>query len=260
MLTNRNAIITGSTSGIGQGIALKLAKDGARIMLNGFGERAEIDALMAELDGLSGKTTLYSDADMTKPSEIEAMIKRAETEMGRVDILVNNAGIQFVSPIEDFPTDKWDQIIAINLTSAFHTTKAIVPGMKARGWGRIINIASAHSLVASPYKAAYIAAKHGIAGLTKTVALETAESGITVNAVSPGYVLTPLVEAQIPATAKARGISEDAVKRDVMLAPQPTRKFVDVGDVAATVAYLCTDTAKAITGTNISIDGGWTAQ
>ncbi|MFK5998263.1 MAG: 3-hydroxybutyrate dehydrogenase [Rhodobacterales bacterium] len=260
MLRNRNAIITGSTSGIGRGIALKLAKDGARIMLNGFGERAEIDALMVELDGLSGKTTLYSAADMTKPSEIEAMIKRAETEMGRVDILVNNAGIQFVSPIEDFPTDKWDQIIAINLTSAFHTTKAVVPGMKARGWGRIINIASAHSLVASPYKAAYIAAKHGIAGLTKTVALETAESGITVNAVSPGYVLTPLVEAQIPATAKARGISEDAVKRDVMLAPQPTRKFVDVGDVAATVAYLCTDTAKAITGTNISIDGGWTAQ
>jgi len=260
MLTNKNAIITGSTSGIGRGIALKLAGDGARIMLNGFGDKADIDALMAELDNLSGKKTLYSDADMTKPAEIAAMIKRAKDEMGCVDILVNNAGIQFVSPIEDFPTDKWDQIIAINLTSAFHTTKAVIPGMKARGWGRIINIASAHSLVASPYKAAYIAAKHGIAGLTKTVALETAENGITVNAVSPGYVLTPLVEAQIPATAKARGISEDSVKRDVMLAPQPTRKFVEVEDVAATVAYLCSDTAKAITGTNISIDGGWTAQ
>jgi len=260
MLKQCNAIITGSTSGIGRGIALKLARDGARIMLNGFGARAEIDALMAKLDGLSGNTTLYSDADMTKAPEIEAMIKRAETEMGSVDILVNNAGIQFVSPIEDFPTDKWDQIIAINLTSAFHTTKAAVPGMKARGWGRIVNIASAHSLVASPYKAAYIAAKHGIAGLTKTVALETAESGITVNAVSPGYVLTPLVEAQIPATAKARGISEDSVKRDVMLAPQPTRKFVDVEDVAATVAYLCSDAAKSITGANISIDGGWTAK
>ncbi len=260
MLTNRNAIITGSTSGIGRGIALKLATDGARIMINGFGDRADIDALLSELEQLSAKPALYCDADMTKPAEIEAMVKRAEAEMGSVDILVNNAGIQFVSPIEDFPTEKWDQIIAINLTSAFHTTKAAIPGMKARGWGRIVNIASAHSLVASPFKAAYIAAKHGIAGLTKTVALETAENGITVNAVSPGYVLTPLVEAQIPATAKARGISEDAVKRDVMLAPQPIKKFVDVEDVAATVAYLCSDSAKAITGTNISIDGGWTAQ
>jgi 3-hydroxybutyrate dehydrogenase len=259
MLSKRNAIITGSTSGIGRGIALKLATDGARVMINGFGEKADIDALLAELETLSGHPPLYSDADMSDPAQIEAMIKRAEAEMGDIDILVNNAGIQFVSPIEDFPTDKWNQIIAINLNSAFHTSKALVAGMKARGWGRIINLASAHSLVASPYKSAYVAAKHGLAGLTKTVALEVAEFGVTVNAVSPGYVLTPLVEAQIPATAKARGISEDEVVQTVMLANQPIKKFVELEDVAATVAYLCSDAAKGITGSNISIDGGWTA-
>ncbi len=260
MITGHNAIITGATSGIGRGIALRLAADGARIMINGFGEDADIADLMAELEKLSGKKPLYSPADMSDPAQIKAMMQLAETEMGGVDILMNNAGIQFVSPIEDFPTDKWNQIIAINLSSAFHTTKAVIPGMKSRGWGRIINLASAHSLVASPYKSAYVAAKHGIAGLTKTVALEVAEFGVTVNAVSPGYVLTPLVEAQIPATAKVRGISEDEVIQTVMLANQPTRKFVEVDDVAATVAFLCSDAAKGITGSNITIDGGWTAQ
>ncbi len=260
MITGHNAIITGATSGIGRGIALRLAADGARIMINGFGEDADITDLMAELEKLSRKKPLYSPADMSDPAQIKAMMQLAETEMGGVDILMNNAGIQFVSPIEDFPTDKWNQIIAINLSSAFHTTKAVIPGMKSRGWGRIINLASAHSLVASPYKSAYVAAKHGIAGLTKTVALEVAEFGVTVNAVSPGYVLTPLVEAQIPATAKVRGISEDEVIQTVMLANQPTRKFVEVDDVAATVAFLCSDAAKGITGSNITIDGGWTAQ
>ncbi|MBE9477198.1 MAG: 3-hydroxybutyrate dehydrogenase [Proteobacteria bacterium] len=260
MIQGRNAIITGSTSGIGRGIALKLAADGARIMINGFGEDTDIADLLAELEKLSGKKPIYSPADMSDPAQIEAMMALAENELGDVDILVNNAGIQFVSPIEDFPTDKWNQIIAINLSAAFHTTKAVVPGMKSRGWGRIINLASAHSLVASPYKSAYVAAKHGIAGLTKTVALEVAEHGITVNAVSPGYVLTPLVEAQIPATAKARGISEKDVIQTVMLSNQPTRKFVEIEDVAATVAFLCSDAAKGITGSNMTVDGGWTAQ
>jgi 3-hydroxybutyrate dehydrogenase len=207
MIAGRNAVITGSTSGIGRGIALKLASKGARVMINGFGDEADIAKLLTELEKLSGKKPIYSPANMSDPEQIEAMMQLAENELGGVDIMMNNAGIQFVSPIENFPTDKWNQIIAINLNSAFHTTKAVIAGMKARGWGRIINLASAHSLVASPYKSAYVAAKHGIAGLTKTVALEVAEFGITVNAVSPEYVLNPLVEAQIPATAKARGIS-----------------------------------------------------
>jgi 3-hydroxybutyrate dehydrogenase len=260
MIAGRNAVITGSTSGIGRGITLKLASEGARVMINGFGDEADIAKLLTELEKLSGKKPIYSPADMSDPEQIEAMMRLAESELGGVDIMMNNAGIQFVSPIEDFPTDKWNQIIAINLTSAFHTTKAVIAGMKARGWGRIINLASAHSLVASPYKSAYVAAKHGIAGLTKTVALEVAEFGITVNAVSPGYVLTPLVEAQIPATAKARGISEKDVIQTVMLSNQPTRKFVEIDDVAATVAFLCSDSAKGITGSNITVDGGWTAQ
>ncbi len=260
MSAGHNAVVTGATSGIGRGIALRLATDGARVMINGFGEKADITALLAELEQLSGEKPIYSPADMSDPAQIESMMKLAETEMGHVDILVNNAGIQFVSPIEEFPTDKWNQIIAVNLNSAFHTTKAVVTSMKSRGWGRIINLASAHSLVASPYKSAYVAAKHGLAGLTKTTALELAEYGITVNAVSPGYVLTPLVEAQIPATAKARGISQDAVIQTVMLANQPTREFVEIDDVAATVAFLCSDPAKGITGSNITVDGGWTAQ
>jgi 3-hydroxybutyrate dehydrogenase len=259
-LAGRNAVITGSTSGIGRGIALKLASDGVRVMINGFGAEVDIADLLAELEKLSGKKPIYSPADMSDPAQINTMMKLAESELGGVDIMMNNAGIQFVSPIEDFPTDKWDRIIAINLNSAFHTTKAVIAGMKSRGWGRIINLASAHSLVASPYKSAYVAAKHGIVGLTKTVALEVAEFGVTVNAVSPGYVLTPLVEAQIPATAKARGISEDDVMRDVMLAPQPIKKFVEIEDVATTVAFLCSDAAKGITGSNMTIDGGWTAQ
>lgn len=259
MVAGRNAVITGSTSGIGRGIALRLAADGARVMINGFGEEAEIAELLNELEKLSGKKPIYSPADMSDPKQIAAMMRLAENELGGVDIMLNNAGIQFVSPIEDFPPEKWDQIIAINLTSAFHTTRAVVAGMKSRGWGRIINLASAHSLVASPYKSAYVAAKHGIAGLTKTIALEVAEHGVTVNAVSPGYVLTPLVKAQIPATALARGISEEDVIQTVMLANQPTRKFVEIDDVAATVAFLCSDAAKGITGANLSIDGGWTA-
>ncbi len=259
MLTGRTAVITGSTSGIGRGIALKLAAEGAQIMINGFGDKADIDALIAELEKLSGKRAFYSDADMTKPDQIAEMIKTADTKMGGVDILMNNAGIQHVSPVEDFPADKWEQIIAINLSSAFYTTKAVITGMKSRGWGRIINLASAHSLVASPYKSAYVAAKHGIAGLTKTVALEAAEFGVTVNAVSPGYVLTPLVQAQIDAVAKDRGISEDEAKLEGFLAKHPNKDFIEVDDVAATVVYLCSDAAKGITGTNISMDGGWTA-
>lgn len=259
MIAGRNAVITGSTSGIGRGIALKLATEGARVMINGFGDQADIQNLLKELEKLSGKKPIYSDADMSDPAQIDTMMKLAESELGGVDIMLNNAGIQFVSPIEDFPTEKWNQIIAINLSSAFHTTKAVVAGMKSRGWGRIVNLASAHSLVASPYKSAYVAAKHGIAGLTKTVALEVAEYGVTVNAVSPGYVLTHLVEKQIPDTAKARGISEEDVIQTVMLANQPIKKFVEIDDVADTVAFLCSDAAKGITGTNISIDGGWTA-
>ena len=260
MLKYSNAIVTGSTSGIGRGIALKLADKGARVMINGFGEQADIEALLDELQQRSGQPALYSPADMTMPQEIEAMVRTAEEEFGSVDILVNNAGIQFVSPVEEFPVEKWDAIIAINLNSAFHTTRASLPDMKSRGWGRIVNVASAHSKAASPYKSAYVAAKHGVVGLTKTVALEVAEQGITVNAISPGYVLTPLVATQIPATAEARGISEEEVKRDVLLAAQPTKQFVEVEDIAETVAYLCSDAAKSITGANISIDGGWTAK
>ncbi len=260
MLKGKSTLITGSTSGIGRGIAEALADQGVNVMLNGFGDAAEIEALRRDLEARSGGKALYSPADMTRPDQIEAMMREAEAAFGGVDILVNNAGIQFVSPIEEFPTDKWDQIIAINLTSSYHTIKHALGGMKARGWGRIVNMASAHSLVASPYKAAYVAAKHGIAGLTKTVALECAEDGVTVNAVSPGYVLTPLVAAQIPDTAKARGISEDEVKRDVLLAAQPTKKFVGIDEVAGTVLFLCSYAAAGMTGSNLSIDGGWTAK
>lgn len=259
-LKGKSALVTGSTSGIGRAIAQALADQGANVMLNGFGDAAEIESLRVDLADRSGGAALYSPADMTKPDEIAEMVAQTEAAFGAVDILVNNAGIQFVSPIEDFPTDKWNRIIAINLTSAFHTTKHVLGGMKTRGWGRIINLASAHSLVASPYKAAYVAAKHGIAGLTKTVALECAEDGVTVNAVSPGYVLTPLVQAQIPDTAKARNMTEDEVKREVILAAQPTKKFVGLDEVAATVVFLCSDAARGTTGANLSIDGGWTAK
>lgn len=262
-LDGRSALVTGSTSGIGLAIAVGLAKAGANVMLNGFGDPGDpgaIEKLRADLAASSGRKIRYSPADMSKPSEIETMIAAAQNEFGSVDILVNNAGIQHVSPIEDFPPEKWDAIIAINLSSAFHTTRLCIAGMKKLGWGRILNIASAHSLVASPYKSAYVAAKHGLVGLTKTTALECAQDGITANAISPGYVLTPLVEKQIPDTAKARGISEEAVKRDVLLAAQPTKKFVSVDHITQSALYLCSDAADNITGTNLSIDGGWTAQ
>jgi len=259
MLKGKSALVTGSTSGIGLGIARALAAEGANVTINGFGDKAAIEKERAGLEKEFGVRAMYSPADMAKPAEIAAMIHTAEQAFGSLDVLVNNAGIQFVSPIEEFPIDKWDQIIAINLCSAFHTIRAAVPGMKARKWGRIINTASAHSLVASPFKAAYVSAKHGLAGLTKTVALELATFGITANCISPGYVWTPLVEKQIPDTMKARGLTEEQVKRDVLLAAQPTKEFVTVDEVAALAVYLCSDAAKAITGANLSIDGGWTA-
>ncbi len=255
----RTAIVTGSTSGIGLGIARALAAQGLNVMLNGFGEAAAIEKERQGIIDEFKVKALYSPADMTKPAEIVDMVKTAEAQIGNVDVLVNNAGIQFVSPIEEFPPEKWDQIIAINLSSAFHTIRAAVPFMKSRNSGRIINIASAHALVASPFKSAYVAAKHGIAGLTKTVALEVAEHGITVNAICPGYVMTPLVQAQIPDTAKARGITEEQVIRDVLLAAQPTKRFVTVEEVAALAVYLASPAAQSITGTLVSIDVVWSA-
>lgn len=258
-LTGKNAVITGSTSGIGLGIADGLARAGANIMLNGLGS-ADDNSEAIEQVSAHGTTTLFSSANMMKPGEITSMMAEAEKQLGSVDILVNNAGIQFVAPVEEFPAEKWDAIIAINLSSAFHTIQAAVPGMKARKWGRIINTASAHSLAASPFKTAYVSAKHGIAGLTKTVALELAEFGITCNAISPGYVLTPLVEKQIPDTAKARGITEEEVKRDVLLAAQPTKQFVTIEQVGDLAVFLCRDSAAQMTGSNLSMDGGWTAK
>ncbi len=259
-LKSRNALVTGSTSGIGLAYARALAAEGAHVCINGFGKPAEIEAERAGIEKEFGVTCIYNGADMTKPAEIAAMVADAQKRLGSVDVLINNAGIQFVSPIEEFPVDKWDQIIAINMSSAFHTIRAAVPGMKAKKWGRIINTASAHSLVASPFKAAYVTAKHGIAGLTKTVALEVAKDGITANCISPGYVWTPLVENQIPDTMKARNMTKEQVMNDVLLAAQPTKQFVTVEQVAACAIYLCSDAAANITGTNISMDGGWTAQ
>jgi 3-hydroxybutyrate dehydrogenase len=260
MARAKAAVVTGSTSGIGLGIARALARDGTDVMLNGFGDAGEIETTRAEVERQCGVRALYSPADMTKPGEIAEMIRTAEQAFGGVDILVNNAGIQHVAPVEEFPIEKWDQIIAINLSAAFHAIRAAVPGMKARKWGRIINTASAHSLVASPFKSAYVTAKHGLAGLTKTVALEVATSGITVNCFSPGYVWTPLVERQIPDTMKARNLTKEQVINDVLLAAQPTKQFVTVDQVAALVVFLCSDAAAQITGANLSIDGGWTAQ
>jgi 3-hydroxybutyrate dehydrogenase len=259
MLKDKIAVITGSTSGIGLGIARGLANAGAHIVLNGFGDHAEIERTRAEIEAASGSQVIYHGADMSKPAEIAAMIKETHERLGSVDIVVNNAGIQKVAPIEEFPVDKWDAIIAIDLSSAFHTIRTAVPLMKAKGWGRIINIASAHALVASPFKSAYVAAKHGMLGLTKTVALELAEHGITCNAICPGYVLTPLVQGQIQDTAKARGITEEAVIRDVMLGEQPTKKFVTVEELAALTVFLCSDAAASLTGTALPVDGGWTA-
>jgi 3-hydroxybutyrate dehydrogenase len=260
MLHGKNAIVTGSTSGIGLGIAEALARAGANLMMNGFGDAKEIAAARVRLEKEHGVTVLYSAANMMNPEEIAGMTNEAREAFDTVDILVNNAGIQHVSPVETFPPEKWDAIIAINLSAAFHGIREVVPGMKKSRFGRIINIASAHALVASPFKAAYVAAKHGIAGLTKTVALEVAEHGITVNAIAPGYVLTPLVEAQIPDTAKARGISEDEVKRDVLLAAQPSKQFVTVEQLGELAVFLCSEAAASITGAILPVDGGWTAQ
>ena len=260
MIKGKSAVVTGSTSGIGLAIAKALAEQGANVTINGFGDKTAIEAERSGIEKSYGVKAAYSAADMSKPAEIADMIKTAEKTFGSVDILVSNAGIQFVSPIEDFPIEKWDQIIAINLSAAFHAIRAAVPGMKARKWGRIVNTASAHSLVASPFKSAYVTAKHGLAGLTKTVALEVATFGITANCISPGYVWTPLVEKQIPDTMKARGLTEEQVKRDVLLAAQPTKEFVTVDQVASLALYLCSDAAAQITGANLSIDGGWTAE
>ena len=259
ILKSKSAVVTGSTSGIGLAIARAFAAQGADIMINGFGKPEDIEAARAAIEAEFGVRCLHSPADMTRGDEIAAMIATAEKEFGAVDVLVNNAGIQFVSPIEDFPVEKWDQIIAINLTAAFHAIRAVVPGMKARGWGRIISTASAHSLVASPFKAAYVAAKHGVVGLTKTVALEVATHGVTVNCISPGYVWTPLVENQIPATMASRGLSREQVINDVLLAAQPTKQFVTPEEVAAIAVFLCSPAAKQMTGANLSVDGGWTA-
>jgi 3-hydroxybutyrate dehydrogenase len=259
-LASRNALVTGSTSGIGLAIARALAKDGANIVINGMGDPAAIEKERAAIEADFKVKAFYNGADMSKPADIAAMVADAESKLGSVDILVNNAGIQFVSPIENFPIEKWDAIIAINLSAAFHAIRAAVPGMKAKKWGRIISTASAHSLVASPFKSAYVSAKHGIAGLTKTVALELATFGVTANCISPGYVWTPLVEHQIPDTMKARNMTREQVINDVILDAQPTKQFVTVEQVAALAAYLCSDAAAQITGTNLSIDGGWTAE
>jgi 3-hydroxybutyrate dehydrogenase len=259
-LAGKTAIVTGSTSGIGLGIARAFAEAGMHLMLNGFGDNAEIERTRMELEESCHIKTAYSAADMSRPEDIVDMIEDARRLLGKVDVLVNNAGIQHVEAIETFPIAKWDAIIAIDLSSAFHAMRAVVPEMKARKWGRIINIASAHGLVASPFKSAYVAAKHGILGLTKTVALETAEHGITVNAICPGYVLTPLVQKQIPETAKARGLTEEQVIKDVLLHAQPTRRFVTTEQVGALALFLCSDVAASMTGTALPIEGGWTAQ
>ena len=254
-LKGKIAIVTGSNSGIGLGIAEQLALAGAEVVMNSFTDRAEDHALAAKLAADTGAPVRYIAADMSKGEDCRALVQKA----GGCDILVNNAGIQFIAPIEDFPAEKWDQIIAINLTSAFHTTAAALPGMRAKGWGRVINIASAHGLTASPYKSAYVAAKHGVVGLSKTAALETAGQGITCNAICPGYVLTPLVEAQIPDQMKIHKMDRDAVIRDVLLARQPSKQFATTEQLGGTVVFLCSPHADQITGTTISMDGGWTA-
>lgn len=259
-LKDKTALVTGSTSGIGLAYAKALAAQGANLIINGFGDKDEIEKERQGLEKTSGAKVAYSDADLTKVDAIETMIKTAKKDFGGVDILINNAGVQHVAPVEDFPVAKWDLIIALNLSAAFHTTRLVFADMKAKKWGRIIQTASAHSLVASPFKSAYVTAKHGLAGFTKTIALEGAEHGVTCNCISPGYVWTPLVEDQIPDTMKARGMTRDEVMNEVLLAGQPTKKFVTVEQVAALAIYLCRDEAENITGANLSVDGGWTAQ
>lgn len=255
MFKGKTAIITGSNSGIGLGVAEELARAGADVVLNSFSDRAEDHALAADLGKRHGVNARYIAADMSDAAACRGLIVAA----GGCDILVNNAGIQFVAPVDEFPVDKWNQILAINLSSAFHTAAAALPGMRARGWGRIVNIASAHGLTASPFKSAYIAAKHGVVGLSKTIALETAGQGITCNAICPGYVLTPLVEAQIPDQMKVHGMDRETVIRDVMLQRQPSRQFATVEQIGGTTVYLCSPAADQVTGTTISVDGGWTA-
>lgn len=259
-LNGKTALVTGSTSGIGLAIAKAFAHQGADIMLNGLGDPAEIEATRAGLAAETGRKVLFTAADMTRPAEIADLVKAAETGLGKIDILVHSAGIQHVSPVEEFPIEKFDAIIAINLVSGFHLTRAAVPGMKKNGFGRIINIASAHSAVASPFKSAYVAAKHGLLGFTKTIALELATSGITANCISPGYVWTPLVEKQIPDTMKARNMTKEQVISEVLLKAQPTKKFVTTDEVAALALYLASDAAASVTGANMLIDGGWTAE
>jgi 3-hydroxybutyrate dehydrogenase len=254
-LKGKTAIITGSNSGIGLGVAEELARAGINVVINSFTDREEDHALAARIAADHGVTARYIAADMSKGEDCRALVEKA----GGCDILVNNAGIQFVAPVEEFPTDKWNQIIAINLSSAFHTTAAALPGMRAKGWGRIVNIASAHGLTASPFKSAYVAAKHGVVGLSKTVALETAGQGITCNAICPGYVLTPLVEAQIPDQMKVHNMDRETVIREVMLQRQPSREFATTAQIGGTVLYLCSPYADQVTGTTISVDGGWTA-
>ncbi|MCB1428227.1 MAG: 3-hydroxybutyrate dehydrogenase [Nitratireductor sp.] len=258
-MSGKTVVITGSTSGIGLGIAQGFAAENANVVVNGLGDMRVIQNEIDRLNALGSGQVVYCRADMSMPGEIIDLIATAEKQFGAVDIVVNNAGVQTVEPVETFPPDRWDLIIAIDLNSAFHTTRAALPGMKKRGWGRIINIASAHGLVASPYKSAYVSAKHGLVGFTKTVALETARDGVTVNAICPGYVLTPLVEKQIPETALARGITEEEVIRDVLLAAQWTKKFVTVEQLAAVALFLCSDAAENITGISLPVDGGWTA-
>ena len=258
-LAGRSAVVTGSTSGIGLGIARALAAAGADVMLNGFGDPVAIDRLCRELEARCGVTVAHSAADMQRPEQIQAMLGEAGERLGGVDILVCNAGIQHVAPLEEFPPAKWDAILAINLTAAFHAMRLVIPAMRAQGWGRIVNIASAHGLVASPFKGAYVAAKHGILGLTRTVALEVAQAGITCNAICPGYVKTHLVDAQIADQAKARNMSPEQVMRDVILAAQPTKKFVEFDQLAGLMLYLCSDAGASVNGVPLSIDGGWTA-
>jgi 3-hydroxybutyrate dehydrogenase len=258
-LAGKTALITGSTSGIGRGIAELFAREGANVVLNGFGDAKEVEALRSGLESQGVKAT-YDAADMTRPAEIRAMVERAQKISGRVDILVNNAGIQHVAPVDEFPIEKWDAIIAINLSSAFHATRAALPAMKRAKWGRVINIASAHGLVASTFKSAYVAAKHGVVGFTKSLALEVAEQGITANSICPGYVMTPIVEKQIDDQAKVHGIAREDVIRDVLLAPQPTKQFVKIEDVAAMALYIASDAASQVNGAAFSIDGGWTAR